>query len=347
MVDNHKIKNIYYMLAYACQNLSMDEFNGVASEEFDNIHNFYANIIIIAVEMQVKRGLYRDYVPREEVLSGLRGRISVAETIKRNTQLYGKLACAFDEFTEDSAHNQILKCVIMSLLRHEDVEPEPRNTLRRLSMYFTYVSDIRLSEIRWDALKFHRSDTSYSHLMGICRFIVEGLLLTMESGEHKLAKWVSSEEKHVLYEKFLLAYYKRHHNEYSPGSYSIDWNIDNGVKSDYLPKMKPDIILKNNDGKKLIIDAKYCKEATQVNIKNNRKVYISDDLYQIYAYVKNSDKGEIGKVAGVLLYAMTDEEHNEELPIDGNRISIKTLNLNQAWDRIKKQLDELVTEWLG
>ena len=104
MADNHKIKNIYYMLSYAFQSLSEKGYDRVATEEFDNIHDLFATILIHGISSQVKRGLHRDYISNEEALPGVRGQIRVTETIKRQTRPQGRLICVFDEFTEDSPH---------------------------------------------------------------------------------------------------------------------------------------------------------------------------------------------------------------------------------------------------
>ena len=51
-----------------------------------------------------------------------------------------------------------------------------------------------------------------------------------------------------------------------------------------------------------------------------------------------------GKVSGLLLYAKTEEEITPdcEFVIGGNRISVKTLDLNQKFSGIARQLDEIV-----
>ena len=161
MADNHKIKNIYYMLSYAYQTLCETGYNNVATEEFDSIHDLFASILINGVGAQVKRGLHRDYILNQEDISGLRGQIRIAETVKRQTRPKGRLICAFDEFTENSLHNQVLKSVLFLLLRHGDVKSENKKTIRKLLMYFSHVSDIYPNEIRWDVLKYHRNNASY------------------------------------------------------------------------------------------------------------------------------------------------------------------------------------------
>jgi 5-methylcytosine-specific restriction enzyme subunit McrC len=346
MADNHKIKNIYYMLSYAYQTLREAGYSNVALENFENIHDLFAAILIQGVGEQVKRGLHRDYIPNEDDLPWLRGQIRISESIKRQTRPKGRLVCAFDEFTENTFHNKVLKSVILLLLRHGNVKAENQKSLRKLLLYFNYVEDIIPSKIRWDALKYHRNNASYRMLIEICRLTVEGLLLTTETGVHKLAAWIQDEKMHYLYQRFVLAYYKRHHSEFHPNAAHIDWDITVDKKSEYLPRMETDITLQNGD-KKILIDTKYYSKAMSQNQYGGIK-YRETHLYQIYAYVKNSDKNNSGNVAGVLLYAKTDEEEtapNEDLVISGNRISLKTLDLNRDWEGITEQLDE-VCEWL-
>jgi 5-methylcytosine-specific restriction enzyme subunit McrC len=337
MVDNHKVKNIYYMLSYAYQALQETGFDNVASEDFENIHDLFAAILIHGVGAQVKRGLHRDYIPEEEALTGLRGQIRVAETIKRQTRPQGRLVCGYDDFTENSPHNQVLKSVMLLLLRHGNVKPENKKSLRKLLLYFSNVADIHPSEIRWDILKYHRNNASYRMLMEICRLAVEGLLLTTEAGEHKLVSWLNNEKMYYLYQRFVLAFYKRHRPELSPSASYINWDITGGEKSEYLPSMQSDIILQNGN-KTIIIDTKYYNRTMQTH--HERSTYISGNLYQIYAYVMNYSKGVSGDVTGVLLYAKTDETITPDVNmiISGNRINLKTLDLNTNFSDISEQL---------
>jgi 5-methylcytosine-specific restriction enzyme subunit McrC len=108
--------------------------------------------------------------------------------------------------------------------------------------------------------------------------------------------------------------------------------------------MQSDIILQKGH-RTIIIDTKYYSKTMQSH--HGRTTYISGNLYQIYAYVMNYRKGVFGDVSGVLLYAKTDEAitPDEDLIISGNKISLKTLDLNQEWNGITGQLDK-VCEWL-
>ena len=139
MTDNHKIKNIYYMLSYAYQALRETGFDDIASEDFENIHDLFAAILTHGVGAQVKRGLHRDYIYEEEALSVLRGQLKIPESIKRKTRTQGKLICSYDEFTEDSLHNRVLKSVMLLLIFRGDLKSENKKFLRKLLIYFANV----------------------------------------------------------------------------------------------------------------------------------------------------------------------------------------------------------------
>lgn len=194
-------------------------------------------------------------------------------------------------------------------------------------------------------MKFHRNNSSYRMLVGVCQLIVKGLLIKNESGQEKLASWLQGEEMYQLYEKFVLSYYLRHHPEFKPRSAHIEWDLAGEVVG-YLPRMISDIMLESGD-RTLIIDTKYYQKTMHVNSLHDSRKYISNNLYQIYAYVKNRDRHGTGNVAGVLLYAKTDEEDtpNHDYVIGGNRICLKTLDLNQDWKEIVEQLEALCV-WL-
>ena len=76
------IKNIYYMLTYAFQSLRQSNYDKVAAEEFENIHDMFAAILGKGVASQLKQGLYREYILQEEELSVLRGKLNIQGTIR-------------------------------------------------------------------------------------------------------------------------------------------------------------------------------------------------------------------------------------------------------------------------
>ena len=80
-----RMKNVYYMLAYAYQTLNEEGFSSVKSEDFENVHDLMAAILIRGVSNQIKRGLHRDFVRQTEILGNLRGKIDITSSVKHQT----------------------------------------------------------------------------------------------------------------------------------------------------------------------------------------------------------------------------------------------------------------------
>lgn len=61
----------------------------------------------------------------------------------------------------------------------------------------------------------------------------------------------------------------------------------------------------------------------------------------------NQDVGNTGNVAGMLLYAKTDEDitPNAEQSIMGHKISAKTLDLNCEFSNIANQLKKIASDY--
>lgn len=236
---------------------------------------------------------------------------------------------------ENQYMNQILKTTLQLLSSSKDVKIGTRDSLTRLLLYFTEIDALVSSSIKWGILRYHKNNAAYYLLMNICNFIHKGFLLSTDKGKTRLASFEDSKEFSNLYEKLLLAFYVRHSRMYTPNAARIKWDAMGNTS--LLPKMQSVIIL--YDGKKeLIIDAKAYSKTLQSQFSTQS--VISTHLYQIYTYVKNEDKENTGLVSGLLLYAKTDEliTPNEEYVISGNRISVKTLDLNTPFEDTKQQL---------
>lgn len=342
MTDNIPLKNIYYMLSYAFQVLTEAGYKKVSTEEFENTGDLFAAILIRGIELQIKRYLNREYIIERDSLSTIRGKVEINDSINSLSFLKNRLVCSYDEFSIDSYMNRILKSTVLVLVK-SDISLERKNKLKRLMQYFTPVSTIDLHRINWQ-IHYTKNNQTYRMLMGICYLTINGLLQTQQDGTVKLMDFLDKQRMSHLYEKFLLEYYKKHFPELSPSSSKIAWQLDDD--NDFLlPNMKSDIYLQKGNVV-LIIDAKYYSHSLQeyfdkVSVK-------SAHLYQIFTYVKNKEEElkdvEDHKVVGILLYAKTSDEiqPNSDYQMSGNKISIKNLDLNCNFEKIKHQLNQII-----
>ena len=350
MIKNKSIfiKNIYYMLSYAFTTLNQSNFEDVATEEFENMHNLFAAILAKGIGQQLKQGLYREYLNKRENMAAMRGKIDMSGTIKNKIARQQILSCEYDDLSENNLLNQILKTTVMILLRHSKVDAEYKNALKKEMLFFSNVDTIEPASIRWSSIRFQRNNQTYRMLVSICQLILEGMLLTTEQGEYKLASFVDEQRMCRLYEKFILEYYSKKFPALSVSASQIPWALDDGIGM-MLPMMQSDITLSHGN-EVLIIDAKYYSHTTQVQYDVH--TIHSGNLYQIFTYVKNKDS-EFGekphKVSGMLLYARTDEtiQPDNEYQMSGNKISVRTLDLNCEFPVIATQLNLIVGEHFG
>lgn len=115
---------------------------------------------------------------------------------------------------------------------------------------------------------------------------------------------------------------------------------------DLLPTMQSDVMLTYGESV-LIIDAKYYEHTLQTHYEAH--TIHSANLYQIFTYVKNRAVGSQQVVSGMLLYARTDEDLQPDhtYMMSGNRISVRTLDLNRDFTEIAGQLNRIVEEHFG
>lgn len=336
------IRNVYYMLAYAFQELRQNNYAEITGESFDDIYDLFAEIIARGISYQLKQGLYRQYVAKNESLQTVRGKIDINGTIANRMRNIHQIACDYDELSENNIYNQILLTTAILLIKRSDVKKEKKAKLKQLMLFFQNVQPIDVHTIRWNALRFDRNNQNYRMLLYLCYFIINEWLMTSESGKFKMREF-SDDHMCRLFEKFILAYYKKHHPELKPCAAQIDWNIDKEQSTmSILPIMQTDILLTMGE-RTLIIDAKYYTRSMQKQY--DKSTIHSNNLYQIHTYVTECDEEHKGNVDGMLLYAKTQEDivpDGQMKRKDGNYIYFRTLDLNEDFQSIKERLDSFV-----
>ena len=339
-----QIKNIYYVLAYAFQVLQAGGYKDIKVEKFEHLHNLLAAILAKGIANQIKRGLGREYLATVDMLNSPRGKIDISASIKMENYLKKRLVCHYDEYSKNTYMNQVLKTIASILLRSNDVRMEQKKALQRVLLFFHEVDLLNPKMIQWSNIKYHRNNATYRMLIEICKMVQESLLPTVQEGTRRLKQF---EEEYMprLFEKFVLEYYRKHYPNIDASSTWIKWSIDDGDDK-YFPTMKTDITLEYN-GKTLIIDTKYYSNILRDNSLYDKRTIHTGNMYQIFSYVKNKAAQSINEVSGLLLYAKTDEETfpDSSNKIIGNRISVKTLDLNQDFPSIQEQLNNIMTDW--
>lgn len=342
-----RIHNIYYMLAYAYRSLHMNHYAFLQTESFDNIQDLMAAILAKGMAVQRKQGFSRCYRENREDTAVLRGRIDMAASMSPALLCRRRLVCTADDLSENHMMHRILKTTASLLAVSDEVKRQNRSALKRELAYMQQVDSVEPGAIPWSVLHFDRNYPDYEMLMGICWLVLKGLLQGTAPGHRRLAHFLDDQYMSRLYEKFILAYYKRHFPQFHPASKQIRWDIrEGGGKPPFLPRMLSDILLMDQQtGKRLIIDAKYYGRNLQTYY--DVSTVSSANLYQIYTYVKNEDRENTGLVSGLLLYARTADwiQPCVDVNIGGNYIGVSTLDLGVPFPKLTEQLNGVIHEW--
>ncbi len=329
------------MLTYAFKELRHNNYERIAGEDFDNIYDLFAEILYKGLSYLIKQGLHKEYVVKEETLPTLKGKLNLSKTIHEKIAQRSRLVCEYDDLTVNNLFNKIVKTTVVLLVKHKDVNTKRKQSLRYLLVYFDDVDIVPLNTINWTCLKHDRNTRTYQMLHSLCYFLFKNMLLSTEKGEKLMAQF-TDEHMNLLFQRFVLEYYRKHHPEYKANAKQIKWNFED-CASKLLPIMQSDITLSIN-GRTLILDTKYYRNNLLEHY--GKSIINSPNFYQLHTYVMNEDVGHTGNVDGMLLYAQTtaDIQPNENFTTrEGNILMVRTLDLNQDFESIKEQLDKLLT----
>ncbi len=337
------IRNIYYMLSYVFSTLQENCFSNIEAEKFSSVTDLLAEIMIIGINGLIKRGLDKQYTEITKPIPVIRSKLELNETIKTNSFVKNHVICTFDELTEDSYLNRILKTSMMKLIS-TDIEENRKKRLKKALMFFSNVKTLDIKTINWHQ-RFNRNNRVYILLVNISYLIIEGLIQSEKKGNLKIKNYhVDKKRMAYIFEKFILEYYRKHHKELNANPSHIKWSL-NDCNDYILPTMISDITLQKGN-RTHIIDAKYYGANMQERFE--KKSIISNNLYQIFTYVKNKDAElkvlKNHEVSGMILYAKTDDDiqPNGAYNMSGNTIYVRTLDLNVPFEEIRAELEDII-----
>lgn len=330
------------MLSYAYENLRINKKVLKDSVDYKNVHDLFARILINVINTLIKRGFYKEYILKNEDVFSPKGKINLTETIKRRSLIHKKLNCQYNDFNNNVLFNQIIKTTIDNLLKVEELDNGLKKKLKKFKPFFNKIDSIELNRQVFQTLMWNKNNEYYSLAVTICELIYLYQLPEDNSkGEILFKEFIKNHENELanLFENFVFNFYKKEVKQIKVYKPKIKWNIDNNFKNrgiDYLPNMRTDIVLEN-DEKQLIIDTKFYKNILSVFYQ--KESFNSANLYQISTYISNSDFS--GEVSGMLLYASIGDDIDYQFKINDQIIYIKTLDLNQDWKDIDRRLKDI------
>jgi 5-methylcytosine-specific restriction enzyme subunit McrC len=333
------VRNVYYLLCYAWNHIREAELVDVSEQQFSRMSDLLGHVLATAAARLVSRGLDRNYVPEEGLVSGIKGKLDLARTIRRNTMTTGRTICRYDEFQHDILPNQILKATLRLLLGLPDIDPRIRDRLRGVHLHLVGVSEIRLAREHFNRVQIHRNNRLYHFVLHICRLIFDSVLVDEKSGRSRFHNFLEDEASMGrVFEDFVFNFYQREQADDAVSRPHIHWHGKQGSKKDLqqLPIMRTDVVLRNAK-RTLVLDTKYYAKALLKGQFGTEKVR-SGHLFQIFSYLDNLGPLEHVPMEGLLLYPVTKKGFHLDYRLRGYRIRVATLDLGQSWEGIHADL---------
>ncbi len=340
------IQNIYFLLCYAWDKLEERSVVGVNAEEAKTVLDLLGKVLANGTTYLLKKGLDRGYVRKEEEVRGLKGKILFEASLKKRLLNNARALCAYDDLTYDVLHNQILKATIRRLIRVKRLAPETGKELARIYRRLPRTQQIDIEPRHFSRIRLSRNNLFYDFLLKVCRLIHENMMPDEKTGEYVFKDFIFDEHRmSLLFEAFVRNFYRRELGEFRVYRENIRWEVEMEGESDaFLPIMTTDTCLEDKKGeRKIIIETKFKKRVLSEHRGATR--FHSENLYQLFAYLRNIEaKGGLNSSCeGILLYASPGESVDSTFYLPGHRVRVKTLDLNQHWSLIHRDLISIIS----
>lgn len=350
------IENVYYMLSYISGLAFERRIIGSLRTDNRTLFSYYVDFFSEELKKIVQQGLYKTYINYDEPLYTVRGQIVLSDSLRLKGRGHNTIVCDFDELSIDNIHNSIIKAVIELLLfKYSNMLlPEQKKKLYTWGVFWGDVQSISLRLIDWDKIQYNRQNIRYRMILFWGQLITEAWLLCTDEDNFELP-FINHQSLCNLFEKFVFMYCKHYcsnvYPDISVSARQMEWC--NSDKGEFMPIMRTDILLHDSRAcKALIIDTKFYKQIFTSRDRGNKKVFRSNNLYQIFSYIMHYKYNHIeDNISGLLLYAGIQDEMNGKKFFEHNvcdiQLDVEILDLSASTDRIEYQLKDMIQRYFG
>ena len=264
----------------------------------------------------VHRGMPRRYIPHDEDLPALRGRLDAVRQFTVLATRPHSLACRYEELSPDTPLNQIMRAAVTRLLKVARSGGNQRR-LAELSLSFADVSVVAVDRLDWNGVVLDRTNSDWSALLGLARLLLGDRFQTTSSGGGTGFSLLF--EMNTLFEEYVGRTLRRalagtglEVSLQGPGDHVL--TTDDGKRRFAT---RPDIVVMRDGEAMVIIDTKW--KRLKGALDDPRHGVGQADVYQMMAYAQvyrcrrtlllYPHHGGLGQAAGLLAeYTMRGSE---------------------------------------
>ncbi|RAR48266.1 5-methylcytosine-specific restriction enzyme subunit McrC [Paraburkholderia unamae] len=129
----------------------------------------------------LRRGIPRRYLGHEDDLSTLRGTLNVPRQFTRHAANPARLACRFDDLSEDIALNRITKAAVSHLFKISR-NATNQQRLRELAFVYADITDVPAPALNWAEVVIDRTNRAWQDLFGMAQLFLRNQYQTTSGG---------------------------------------------------------------------------------------------------------------------------------------------------------------------
>ncbi len=311
------LNTFIYMLRYAYDiKLHNEQTANSKNEKHENILEVFIQLFAKNLFQQFQRGVYKNYVTKQDNLTILKGKYLINENLKYNFTK-NKIYCEYDEFSTNNQLNQFYIYAIKIFIRFA----KNKKLLKQCELVLDEV-DAKVFDINEINIHFNRLNNRYKDSFEFALLLLKKFIPLFEKDKKSFAFLFNMNE---LFEKFIGKIYKE---------IDATTKLQNQKNFEEL-SLRPDIIKSD-----MIIDCKYKRISDE-------KIASREDRYQMYVYANNYENIK----STMLLYPKHLDKIDKTIVLGENdkkvELKMRSIDLNfdgeyeEYIEEIKKRLREL------
>lgn len=286
-----EIRNIFLRMLKTLKDSPFKNLNeaNLKNQKFP-ILEIFIELFLSELSILVKKWIKKNYVSEMDNLKFVKWKLKIKENISRNMVDHSKFMCEYDEFSDDTMENRLIKTCLLKLSK---ISSNKKNQ-QKINLFLHLFSDVWVCKNIDLDLKLvdnlNRLHTYYlPTLKWVKLFLRKESVVNFSWNTLALALLFPME---TIFESYVASVFKKRLKWYSVSAQD-SWKYlveDHWWKWKF--KLRPDLVITNNYNNHLIVaDTKRKKIDSSMSWKNYQ--IDQHDMYQLFAYAKKYKCNEL------------------------------------------------------
>ena len=317
------IGRVLYLASYAMGAVDFRE-GGFDFEHRESLVEALVPALTRAARSAFGRGLLHGYRTEEEALHTVRGRVRVADQIRRRFGISVPVEVRYDDFTDDVLPNQLVKAAAVRLGKLRIRSPQSRLDLGWVAATLDNVSLVEFPPGGIPEVKFDRLNEHYREVVTLARLILRHTAIETARGAVRANGFLMNMNK--IFQEFVTRAL-REELRLTEDTLRSEGEVWLDEKQNV--RMLPDLSWWDGSTCTFVGDAKY-KRIEHKTVPNA-------DLYQLLAYTTALDLP-----GGLLIYAKgKPDDVVHRVRHAGKQLEVATLDLSGSIDSLRAEIAKL------